>query len=116
MAVKAFGTMLIRHIQPISLILHLVHHGMQGFESTICAGYLANLTELYLQGSFTSCEGTNDTGLISFMEGVSDHCKQIEVLHLCNKHLSVPAVKAICKVLNRQINITFNMVNLNETS
>ena len=50
------------------------------------------------------------------MEGVSDHCKQIEVLHLCNNHLSAPAVKAICKVLNRQINITFNMVNLNETS
>jgi Ran GTPase-activating protein (RanGAP) involved in mRNA processing and transport len=67
---------------------------LQALESAVRGDVLAELENLYLEGSLTSDADTNAKWLAT----LSGHCPNLEVLDLSNNNLGVPGASAVAKL------------------
>ena len=76
-------------------------HGLQKLEGAVCDGSLANLQELYLDGSLTSDADTNGKLLATFVEALLVHCPCLALLDLSQNNLGVPGASAFARGISQ---------------
>jgi Ran GTPase-activating protein (RanGAP) involved in mRNA processing and transport len=82
---------------------------LQALESAVRGDVLAELENLYLEGSLTSDADTNAKWLAT----LSDHCPNLERLDLSNNNLGVPGASALAK-LHVSDQLCLNETNLGD--
>ena len=92
-------------------VLHLSHDplgvsGLQALEDAVSGGSLANLQELYLQGSLTSDADVNGALLATSMKALLSHCYHLRHLDLSQNNLGVPGASALAIVISQCQSLT----------